>query len=86
MRIPRWILDGLISAMGIAACGLDGVTGRVLQIDGNSYHIHTMEGKDLRVHVDQSSRMDKVSAGDQVHLYLSKDGHAAFIQKIGPNE
>jgi hypothetical protein len=59
-----------------------GVTGRVVQIEGNWYRIQTMDRDELRIYVDQSSRRDDVSVGDHVHLYVSKDRDAAFVQKI----
>jgi hypothetical protein len=72
----------IVMLPAMSACGLDGVTGKVVRIDGESYHIHTKEGKEVRVHVDESTRMDEVSVGDEVHLYMAKNGHAAFVQKL----
>jgi hypothetical protein len=30
--------------------------------------------------------MDEVSVGDEVHLYMAKNGHAAFVQKLDSTE
>jgi len=72
----------MIGAAGMVACGLDGITGKVIQIDGERYLIRTIGGDEVSVHVDQRSRKDVVAAGDQVHVYVSKSGHAEFIQKV----
>jgi hypothetical protein len=81
MKQMRWMLAVLLG-VGMAACGLDGVTGQLMHIDGEWYRIRTMEGADLRVHVDERSRKDPVTVGDHVHLYVTKGGHAEFIQKV----
>lgn len=81
-RLCRLILAAMIGAAGVAACGLDGITGKVIQIDGEWYLIRTMGGDEVSVHVDQRSRKDVVAVGDQVHVYVSKSGHAEFVQKL----
>jgi len=81
-RLRRLTLSAILVAAGTVACGLDGITGNVIQIDGEWYLIRTMSGEEVTVHIDQRSRKDAVAAGDRVHVYVSKTGHAEFVQKL----
>ncbi|CUS38207.1 hypothetical protein [Candidatus Nitrospira nitrificans] len=78
----RGMLAVVIGSMGLSGCGLDGVTGTLIRIDGEWYSIQTPKGEELRIHVDTHSRKDVVAAGDTVHVYVRKDGHAEFVQKL----
>jgi hypothetical protein len=62
-------------------CGLDGVTGELIRIDGNDYIMRT-SGDEMTLHVDQRTRKDDVMPGDDIHAYVAKDGHAKFIQRL----
>ena len=66
----------------LAGCGLDGVSGRLLKIDGSSYVVRTPTGEEHWLHVDPHTRKDRVSPGDDIHAYVSKDGRAEFIQRV----
>lgn len=78
----RWMLVVLIGSVGLSGCGLDGVTGTLIRVDGEWYSIRTPKGEELRIHVDSHSRKDAVEAGDAVHVYITKEGHAEFVQKL----
>ena len=78
----RWMTAVLVWTIGLPGCGLDGVTGTLSQVDGEWYYIRTPKGEELRVHVDAHSRKDAVVPGDAVHVYVSKGGHAEFVQKL----
>jgi len=82
MGVIRWMLAVMIGAAGLSGCGLDGVTGTLVHVDGEWYRIQTPKGEELRVHVDARSRKDVVLPGDRVHVYVSKSGHAEFVQKL----
>jgi hypothetical protein len=73
------VFSMLLSAAG---CGLDGLTGRLLRIDGSSYLIETRDGKERWIHVDNRTRKDTVEPGEEVHVYVTKDGHAEFVQRL----
>ena len=78
----RWMLVVLIGSVGLSGCGLDGVTGTLIRVDGEWYSIRTPKGEELQIHVDSYSRKDAVEAGDAVHVYITKEGHAEFVQKL----
>jgi hypothetical protein len=78
----RALLAVWIGGVGLSGCGLDGVTGTLIRVDGEWYSIRTPKGEELRIHVDAHSRKDRVEAGDAVHAYITKDGHAEFVQKL----
>jgi ATP-dependent phosphoenolpyruvate carboxykinase len=78
----------LTMAIGMAlvsvACGLDGVRGTVLSVDENRYLIQDDNGTVWKAHVDEQSHRDHVQEGDEVRIYITKDGHAAYVQKLEP--
>lgn len=70
--------------LSMAACGLDGVSGQLVRLDGNHYTIVTPNGRELVLHVDRTTRADRVTEGDHVHAYITKTGHAEFLQRLEP--
>jgi hypothetical protein len=73
---------GLLSAL--SGCGLDGISGQLLRIDQNLYIVKTSSGEERALHIDNRTRKDSVVPGDNVHAYIGKDGHAAFLQRLDP--
>jgi hypothetical protein len=75
------------------ACSIDRQCGsvrmRIGRCDRNSHssgwgvvqHPNTQR-EELQIHVDSYSRKDAVEAGDAVHVYITKEGHAEFVQKL----
>lgn len=81
--MKRYLLVALITGIGLApGCGVDGLTGKLLQIDGPSYLIQTRAGEERWIHVDDRTRKDTVKAGEDVHVYVTKEGYAEFLQRI----
>ena len=68
--------------MASSGCGLDGVTGRLVRIDREYYVLKGTDGKEITLHVDHRTRKDQVAPGDDIHAYVTKDGHAEFIQRL----
>ena len=66
----------------LSSCELDGVRGRVVQIDGASYIVKSTNGEEIRLYVDDKTRKDDFSTGDEVFSYVGRDGHAAFVQRL----
>jgi hypothetical protein len=80
-----WIgtaMIGLLSAF--SGCGLDGISGQLLRIDQNRYVVKTPNGEEHVLHIDNRTRKDAVAPGDNIHAYVGKDGHAAFLQRLDP--
>ena len=62
----------------------DSVTGRVNDIGARHVSIRDDAGETRRVRVDDETKMDQVSIGDQVKAFVSDDGYASTIQRVIP--
>jgi hypothetical protein len=58
--------------------------GTVLAIEGNRYVLRDLSGREHVLSVDEHSRRDSTVPGDEVRVFVTKDGYAAYIQKIEP--
>ena len=52
----------------------DAVKGTLMQMNGEHYVIKDDNGKEVRVHVDSSTKLDKVVKGDRVKAYITEKG------------
>jgi hypothetical protein len=78
-RFARLIVIGAV----LTGCGgLNGIRGTLVSIEGNQYIIRDSRGEELRFLAVESTRKDDVLPGDEVRVYATKDGHAAYIQKL----
>ncbi len=78
-RFAKLVIIGAV----LSGCGgLDGVRGTLVSIDGSQYVIRDSRGEELRFLADESTRKDEVLPGDEVRVYATKDGYAAYIQKL----
>lgn len=59
----------------------DAVTGTLMRKDGEYYVIKNDDGEQVRVHVDKSTKLDKVVEGDKVKAYMTDQGHATTLQR-----
>jgi len=59
----------------------DAVTGTLMKIDGEQYVVRDDDGKMVRMHVDKSTKMDKVVEGDKVKAYVTDEGHTTTLQR-----
>ena len=77
------LILGLVYAFSmLSACGLDGIRGELVRIEGNHYLLKAPEGHEFQLHVDSSTHKDAVQPGDDVQAYITEDGHAEFIQRL----
>jgi len=60
----------------------DSVTGRIQDIGARYVSIKESNGETTRVRVDDHTKMDRVTIGDQVKAYVSDDGYASTIQRV----
>lgn len=85
----RWTKGLLISShcviLGLmgAGCGLDGVKAKFVRIDGEHYVLREPDGNERTLHVDSRTHKDAVQPGDEVQVYITKEGHTKFIQRLG---
>lgn len=59
----------------------DTITGTLMSIKGEYYSIKDEEGKQHMIHVDKSTKLDTVRAGDLVKAYVTDKGHATTLQR-----
>ena len=60
----------------------DAVKGTLMRTEGDYYWIKDDDGKEVRVHVDTSTKMDKVVRGDRVKAYITDKGHVTTLQRV----
>jgi hypothetical protein len=53
-----------------------------MKMEGEFYHIKNSDGESVRVHVDKSTKLDKVVEGDMVKAYVNDQGHVSTLQRI----
>jgi hypothetical protein len=59
------------------------VTGTLIKQDGSEYVVREAEGAVERtVHIDQRTKLDPVTAGETVRIYITEDGRATTLQRI----
>jgi hypothetical protein len=59
----------------------DTVKGTVMKMDGEYVWVKDTDGKAIRLHVDQSTKLDKVVVGDKVKAYVTDQGHTTTLQR-----
>src|SRR5512138_3708222 len=59
----------------------DTVKGTLMKIDGESYWVKDTNGKEIKLHVDLSTKRDKVMVGDKVKAYITDNGHTTTLQR-----
>jgi hypothetical protein len=57
------------------------VKGTLLRIEGEYLWVKDTGGRDVRIHVDQSTKLDKVAAGDKIKAYITTEGHTTTLQR-----
>ena len=48
---------------------------------GEYYYIRDNDGVVQRIHVDKSTKLDKVMTGDMVKAYVTAQGHTTTLQR-----
>ncbi len=59
----------------------DTVEGTLMRTDGEYYWVKDTSGKEIRLHVDASTKLDKVIQGDKVKAYITDQGHITTLQR-----
>jgi hypothetical protein len=59
----------------------DTVKGTLMKTEGEYYWIKDTDGKEVKIHVDKSTKMDKVVPGDMVKAYITEKGHTTTLQR-----
>jgi hypothetical protein len=59
----------------------DTVKGTLMKTEGEYYWIKDNDGKEVKIHVDKSTKMDKVVPGDMVKAYIPDKAHTTPLQR-----
>ena len=59
----------------------DTVKGTLIRIDGENYWVRDTDGKEVKLHIDSSTKLDKVVRGDRVKAYITDSGHTTTLQR-----
>lgn len=59
----------------------DTIKGTLMKIDGEYYVIKDNDGVQHKIHVDKSTKLDKVMTGDMVKAYVTDQGHTTTLQR-----
>jgi hypothetical protein len=59
----------------------DAVKGTLMKMEGEYYWIKDDDGKQVKIHVDKSTKLDKVVVGDKVKAYITDKGHTTTLQR-----
>jgi hypothetical protein len=57
------------------------VKGTLMSIEGEYLWVKDIGGRDVRLHVDQRTKLDKVEAGDKIKAYVTTEGHTTTVQR-----
>ena len=72
----------VVSTVLVGCGGLNGIRGTLVAVEGDHYVLRDSRGLEWQVWADERTRRDRVTSGDEVRVYMAKDRHAAYIQKI----
>jgi hypothetical protein len=60
----------------------DAIKGTLMKMEGEYYSIKNTDGELVKVHVDKSTKLDKVVDGDMVKAYVTDKGHVTTLQRV----
>ena len=63
--------------------GIETVKGDVLRVEGDNFLVQRADGKEVRMHFDESTQMfGYVGPGERVEAQMNKEGHALSIRLV----
>ena len=75
------------AAGDMAAESTQTVKGDLLKIDGEFYVVKDMAGKEIRLHIDKTSKLDGAfKSGDKVEAQATEKEHAMSIKHVQPTK
>jgi len=73
-----------VASGGMAALGPQTVTGNVLKIEGEFYTVQDITGKEFRLHVDKTTKLEAaLKTGDKVEAQVTDKSHALSMIHVG---
>jgi len=76
------------ASAGLPASGSQMVKGDLLKIEGDSYVVHDLKGKEVRLHVDQTTKLEGGSfkTGDKIEAQVTDKNHAISVTHSSPGK
>jgi signal transduction histidine kinase len=72
-----------VASSGMAALGPQTVKGNVLKIEGEFYTVHDITGKEFRLHVDKTTKLEaSIKTGDKVEAQVTDKSHALSMKLL----
>jgi hypothetical protein len=63
------------------------VNGDLLKVDGEFYVVKDITGKEFRLHVDKTTKLDgAIKVGDKVEAQATEKNHAVSIKHVPPKK
>ena len=63
------------------------IKGEVLRVEGDNYFVKEKDGKEVRLHTDQTTqKMDNINQGDWIEAKVNDQNHTLSIRTSGGNE
>ena len=60
----------------------DIIKGTLMRAEDEYYFIKDNDGKEHKIHVDKSTKLDKVLPGDMVKAYVTDQGHTTNLERV----
>lgn len=60
----------------------DTIKGTLMRAEGEYYFIKDNDGKEHKIHVDKSTKLEKVMPGDMVKAYVTDQGHTTTLERV----
>jgi translation initiation factor IF-1 len=77
---PTLAAEPVSATSSPATSTLQTVKGDILNIEGDQMVVKDISGHEVRLHISNETRMDRVKVGDKVHAVVTADGHAQTVQ------
>lgn len=75
-----------VASAGLLASAPQTVKGDLLKIEGESYVVHDLKGKEVRLHVDQTTKLEggTFKTGDKIEAQVTDKNHAISMVHANP--
>jgi len=60
----------------------DTIKGTLMRTEGEYYYIKDNDGIAQKIHVDKSTKLEKVMPGDVVKAYVNDQGHTTTLERV----
>jgi hypothetical protein len=84
VSIPKWsgMSCGCLLGLGLSLNGNHTITGEVLRVEGDHYFVKGQDGKEVRVHTDQTTqKMGNIQQGERIEAKVNEQSHALAIRQ-----